>query len=134
MDDEEIEQLIAELRELLFRKGFGWAAIEAEDSLNPMAAPRTRALALINAAKIVTVDLADVELAVNDTFGGENIHFEPDETERPDDEEALSLRDRKALDVGSPSPSGAERRELLSQLAAYRRAFTLLRIHLESPA
>ena len=131
MDDEEIEQLIADLRELLFRKGFGWAAVEAEDSLNSMVASRARALALITAAEIVTVDLADVELAVDATFRGGEIHFEPDDTDRPDDEEALSLRDRKAFDVESYPPSGPERREVLSELAAHRQVFNLLRSHLD---
>lgn len=131
MDDEEIEQLIAHLRELLFRKGFGWAAVEAEDSLNSMVALRTRALALITAAEIVTVDLAGVELAVDNCLGGAEIRFEPDDTDRPDDEVALSPRDRKAFDAESYSPSGPERREMLSELAAHRQIFSLLRRHLD---
>lgn len=131
MDDEEIEQLIADLRELLFRKGFGWAAVEADDSLNPMVAPRTRALALITAAEIVTVDLADVELAADDIFGGEGIRFKPDDVEPADGEEALTARDRKALDVGSLSLSGPQRREVLTGLAAHRQVFTALRSRLD---
>lgn len=131
MDDEEIEQLIADLRELLFRKGFGWAAIEAEDSLNSMVAPRTRALTLITAAESVTVDLADVELAADDVFGGGGIRFEPDDTERLDGEEPLSLRDREALDVGPLPPSGPQRREVMVELAAYREVFASLRGHLD---
>lgn len=130
MDDEEVEQLIADLRELLFRKGFGWAAVEAEDSLNPMVAPRTRALALITAAEIVTVDLADVELAADDVFGGEGIRFKPDDTERADGEEALTPRDRGALEVGSRRLSGPQRREVLADLAAHRQVFTALRSRL----
>lgn len=131
MDDEEIEQLIVDLRQLLFRKGFAWAAIEAEDSLNSMVAPRTRALALIAAAETVTVDLADAELAANDVFGGGGIRFEPDDTERPDGEEPLSLRDREALNVGPLPPSGSQRREVLVELAAHREAFASLRSHLD---
>lgn len=131
MNDEEIEQLIADLRELLFRKGFGWAAVEAEDSLNPMVAPRTRALALITAAEIVTVDLADVELAADDILGGEGIRFKPDDTERADDEEVLTPRDRKALDFGSLPLSGPQRREALKDLAAHRHVFTALRSRLD---
>lgn len=131
MDDEEIEQLIADLRELLFRKGFGWAAVEAEDPLNPMVAPRTRALALITAVEILTVDLADVELAADDIFGGEGIRFKADDSESIDSEEALTARDRKALDVGSPSLSGPRRREVLAGLAAHRQVFTALRSHLD---
>lgn len=131
MDDEEIEQLIADLRELLFRKGFGWAAVDAEDSLNPVVAPRTRALALISAAEVVTVDLADVELAVDDIFGGEGIRFKPDDTERDDGEEALTPTDRKALDVGSLPLSGPQRRAMLADLAANRKVFTALRSRLD---
>lgn len=131
MDDEQIEQLITDLRQLLFRKGFAWAAIEAEDSLYSMVALRTRALALINAAESVTVDLADAELAADYVFGGGGIRFEPDETERPDDEEPLSPRDREALDVGPLPPSGPQRREVLVELAAHREVFAALRRHLD---
>lgn len=131
MDDEEIEQLIADLRVLLFRKGFGWAAVEAEDSLNPMVAPRTRALALITAAEIVTVDLADVELAAHDIFGDEGIRFKPDDTEGADGEEPLSPRDPKALDAGSIPLSGPQRREHLADLAAYRQVINSLRNRLD---
>ena len=131
MDDEEIEQLIAKLREMLFRKGFGWAAIEAEDSLNPRVAPRMRALALVTAAEIVTVDLADAELALDKIFGDGSIRFEPDDTEWADGEEALSPRDRKDLDVGSLPLSGRQRREALAELAALRQVFTSLRSRLD---
>ncbi|MCC5967191.1 MAG: hypothetical protein JJU24_13760 [Natronohydrobacter sp.] len=131
MDDEEIAQLIADLRELLFRKGFGWAAVEAEDSLDPMVAPRTRALALIAAAEIVTVELADVELAAVDIFGGEGIRFKPDDADAADGDKALAARDRKALDVGSLSLSGPQRHEVLAGLVAYRKVFTALRRRLD---
>lgn len=131
MNDEQIEQLIADLREMLFRKGFGWAAVEAEDSLHPMVQPRTRALALITAAELVTVDLAEVELAVDDIFGGEGISFKPDDTERVDGEEASTQVDRKVLDVGSLPLAGPQRRGVLAGLAADRKVFTALRSHLD---
>ncbi len=131
MDDEEIEQLIADLRELLFRKGFGWAAVEAEESLNPMVAARTRALALITTAEIVTVDLADVELAADDILGGEGIHFRPDDTEQADGEEVLTPTDRKALDFGSLPLYGPQRRKALKDVAARRHVFTALRTRLD---
>lgn len=131
MSDDEVEQLIAELREMLFRKGFGWAAVEAEDSLSPTVAPRTRALALITAAEVVTVDLADVELAADDIFGGEGISFKPDDTERVDGEEALIPTDRKVLGVGSLPLSGPQRRVVLANLAANRKVFTALRSRLD---
>lgn len=131
MDDEEIEQLIVDLRQLLFRKGFAWAAIEAEESLNSMVAPRTRALALIAAAESVTVDLADTELAANDVFASGGIRFEPDDTERPDGEDPLGPREREALDVGPLTPSDPQRREALVELAAQREVFAALRSHLD---
>lgn len=134
MNDEEIEQLIADLREMLFRKGFGWAAVEAEDSLNPMVAPRTRALALITAAEVVTVDLADVELAADDIFGGEGISFKPDDTDRVDGEEAPTQADRKVLGVGSLPLAGPQRRGVLADLAANRKVFTALRSRLDGLA
>lgn len=134
MNDEEIEQLIADLRELLFSKGFGWAAVEAEDSLNPIVAPRTRALALITAAEVATVDLADVELAADGYFGGEGMSFKADDTERFDGEEALTSTDRKVLDIGSLPLSGPQRRGVLADLAATRKVFDVLRSRLDGLA
>lgn len=131
MDDEEIEQLIADLRELLFRKGFGWAAVEAEDSLNPMVAPRTRALALITAAEIVTVDLAAVEMAADDILGGEGIRFELEDTEQADGEEALAMRDRRVVGVEALPLFGPRRRAVLADLAARRQVFTDVRDRLD---
>jgi len=131
MDDEETEQLIADLRELLFHKGFGWAAVEAEDSLNLLVTPRTRALALITAAEIVTVDLAAVEIAADDILGGEGIRFTPDDTEGTDDEEAFTLRDRRAVDVEAHPLSGPQRRAVLADLAAHRQVFADLRSRLD---
>lgn len=133
MDDKEIEQLIVDLQQLLFRMGFAWAAIEAEDSLYSIVAPRTRALALIAAAESVTVDLADTELAANVLFGSEEISFEADDTEQPDGEESLGLREREALDVGPLPPSGLQRREMLLELAAHRDVFSVTRSYLNGP-
>jgi hypothetical protein len=131
MDDEEIERLITGLRGLLFRKGFGWAAVDAEDSLYPTVAPRTRALALIAAAEIVTVDLATIEMAADEILGGEGIRFKPDYAARADDEDAVALRDLRAGDVEAEPLSGSQRRTVLADLAAGRQVFTVLRSRLD---
>lgn len=131
MNDEEIERLIIELREMLFRKGFGWAAVEAEESLYPTVTLRTRALALINAAEIVTVDLATVEMAADDTLGGEGVRFKPDEVGRDNDEDAFALRDRGAVDFDAEPLSGPQRRAVLADLSARREVFIVLRTRLD---
>lgn len=131
MDDEEIEQLITELRELLFRKGFGWAAVEAEESLYTTVTPRTRALALINAAEIVTVDLAAMEITADDILGGGGVHFKPDEAGRDNDEDAFELRDRRTVDLKEEPLSGPRRRAVLADLSARREVFIVLRSRLD---
>lgn len=132
MSDEEVERLIAELREMLFRKGFGWAAIEAEESLYPTVAPRTRALALIAAAEIVTVDLAAVEMAADDSLGGEGVRFKPDEAGQDnDDDDATGLRDLRGVDFEPEPLLGSQRRAVLSDLSARRQVFTALRSRLD---
>ncbi len=131
MDDEEIQRLIIDLRGMLFRKGFGWAAVEAEESLYPTVTPRTRALALISAAEIVTVDLAAVEMAADAIFGGEGIRFKPDVAGRDNDEDASALRERRAVDFETEPLLGPERRTVLANLSARRQVFTVLRSRLD---
>jgi hypothetical protein len=131
MDDEEIQRLIINLREMLFRKGFGWAAVEAEESLYPTVTPRTRALALISAAEIVTVELAAVEIAADDVLGGEGVRFKPDEAGRDNDEDAFALRDRRAVDFEADPLLGPQRRAVLADLSARRQVFTVLRSRLD---
>ncbi|GEM_PF-2685156 len=131
MDDEEIEQLISELRELLFRRGFGWAAVDAEESLYPTVTRRTRALALISAVEYVTVDLAAVEMRVSDVFGGEDVRFKPDEAYSDDGGEALDLTGRRTADFEAEPISGPQRRAALADLSARRQAFTILRSRLD---
>jgi hypothetical protein len=131
MSDEEIERLIIELREMLFRNGFGWAAVEAEESLYPTVAPRTRALALIAAAEIVTVNLAAVEMAADDILGGEGVRFKPDEAGRDNDEDASALRDLRDVDFEPEPLLGSQRRAILTDLSARRHVFTVLRSRLD---
>ena len=131
MDDEEIQRLIIDLREMLFRKGFGWAAVEAEDSLYPTVTPRTRALALISAAEIVTVDLAAVEMAADAILGGEGIRFKPDVAGRDNDEDAFALSERRAVDFEAEPLLGPKRRAVLADLSARRQVFTVLRSRLD---
>ena len=131
MNDEEVERLITELREMLFRKGFGWAAVEAEESLYPTVTPRTRALALITAAEIVTVDLAAVEMAADDVLGGEGVRFKPDQAGRDNDEDAFTQRDRGAADFEAEPLLGPQRRAVLADLSGRRRVFTVLRSRLD---
>jgi hypothetical protein len=131
MNDEEIDRLITELREMLFRSGFGWAAVEAEESLYPTVTPRTRALALITAAEIVTVDLAAVEMAADDVLGGQGIRFKPDEAGRDYDEDAFALRDRGAVDFEAEPLLGPQRRAVLADLSARGEVFAVLRSRLD---
>ncbi len=127
MNDEEIEKLIIELREMLFRRGFGWAAVEAEESLYPTVTPRTRALALISAAEIVTVDLAAVEMATDNILGGEGVRFKPDEVY----EDPFEPADRRVVDFEVDRLFGPQRRSVLADLSSRREVFTVLRRHLD---
>ena len=131
MDDGEIERLITALRELLFRKGFGWAVVEAEESLYPIVTPRTRALALISAAEIVTVELAAVEMAADDVLGGEGVRFKLDDAGLDNDEDAFALGDRRAVHFEAEPLLGPQRRAVLSDLSARQQVFTVLRSRLD---
>lgn len=124
MENEEIERLIADLRSMMNGLGFAWAAIEAEETLYPTVAPRTRALALIAAAEGVTVDLAEVELRALDIFGADSIEFEPD-----DADEQEGGADRLQPDPREEGEAGrvVQRRSALVELAAQRSAFDALR-------
>lgn len=54
MEEEEVERLVAELRETLHQTGFGWAAEQAERALPTDAAGRIVAHALLDAVEAVT--------------------------------------------------------------------------------
>jgi hypothetical protein len=133
MSDEEIDDLIAKLQAMLNRNGFGYAAEEAEDGLYATVGRRARALALIDAAEGVTVDLADMELRVLDRLEAEELVFAPD----LDDEFGESVRAQGAGDVGDLESGGADRlrgpqrRAFVTELAASRGVFRDLRRRLD---
>ena len=133
MSDEEIDDLVAKLRAMLNRNGFGYAAEEAEDGLYATVGHRARALALINAAEGVTVDLADMELRVLDHLEAEELVFGPDDEDQ-------SVDPVRAQDVGDgvdAGPGGADRlrgpqrRAFVTELAASRGVFRDLRRRLD---
>ncbi len=124
MDDQELERLIADLRDMMNRMGFGWAAVEAEETLYPTVALRTRALALIDAAEGATVDLAEVEMSALDILGSEGIDFAPDDEEEQD---AGGDGPRYASRADGDVRRAVGRRPALAELAAQRSAFDALR-------
>ncbi len=132
MEDQEIDGLIAVLRAMMARNGFGWAADEAEAGLYATAGRRARARALIDAAEGVTVDLAEVEIRMLDRLGAEEVLFKPDpdagDGERPsgplEEDGDFALGDRDRL-------RGQRRRAALAQLASQRAMFEELRGRLD---
>jgi hypothetical protein len=133
MDDDEIEQLIAELRILLNTNGFGWAREQAEAALDPSWHRRWLARALVDAAENVTVYLARMELTVRDSFETEDISFEPDNDPDPDGyifgPDERSLASEEEVDrLRDP-----QRREALEELVGNRDVFKQLRDQLIAP-
>lgn len=131
MEDQEVEQLIAELRILLDTNGFGWAREEAESSLDPAWPSRWLARALIVAAETVTVDLALAELAMIKTFDTE-VEFKPDDTAGPDGD--TFVVDGSAAFAQRPPPDrlrGPQRRQALEGVASVRRSFEELKARLD---
>lgn len=131
MEEEEIERHTAALRELLIRNGFDWAVMEAEDALYPTVAPRTRLLALIDAAEGVTIDLAEIEIRTLDFFEAEDLQFKPDEEDQADTDIPRKGADAALYSSDADLPRGAQRRALLVELAGRRSAFDMLRRHLD---
>lgn len=131
MDDEDIRQLIAKLRTMLLANGFGWLVDEVEAELYPTVAPRTRALALIDAAEGVTVDLADAELRTLEILEVESIEFKPDEEDQPDRDVPAGQASRGDASADDELLHGAERRAKLERLAEQRFAFRALRRRLD---
>lgn len=78
MDEEEVEQLIGELRAMLRETGFGWAGEQAEAALQPDTSRYWIARALIEAAEAVTVDLARIEVTAIRILGVKEIVFKRD--------------------------------------------------------
>lgn len=134
MEDEEVERLIAELRETLRQTGFGWAAEQAEAALPPDANARIIAHALVNAAENVTVDLAQVEIASVRQLGVEEIVFKVDPgadgggTESDGDGDGRVLDRPRATAVAEGNwLRGQQRRATLEVMAGYAQEFAALR-------
>lgn len=130
MDDEEIEQLIDKLRALLDEHGFGWAREQAEGALDPAWHRRRLARALIDAAEVVTVDLAEAEIAMLDRFGTDDIYFKPDDEAEPDGEVFVD-DERTPTSVKIERLRGPQRRGILKNLASQRHVFQELRGQLD---
>jgi hypothetical protein len=130
MGETEIERLIADLREMLARQGFGWAVDEAEEELYIGVASRTRALALIEAAEGVTVDLADIEVRLINEFVSENIKFNSDQADPETDAGTDQARVRQSLSE-KDELQGPTRTTVLLDLASHRETFLSLRRRLD---
>ncbi|MDR6955513.1 hypothetical protein J2X65_004893 [Ancylobacter sp. 3268] len=131
MDNDDIQQLITELRRMLVDNGFGWVVDEAETELYPTVALRTRALALIDATEGVTVNLAEIELRTLDVLEVEGVEFKPDEEDRPDGGVLVDQASGVEAIRSADRLRGAERRAKLKQLAEQRFAFQVLRRRLD---
>lgn len=132
MDKDEIERLIADLRAMMIETGFRWALEQAEFSLEPAADLVARAIALIDAAEGVTVDLAEAELRTLDGLRVEDIQLKPDdddglEGEFNGDEVAVTQVARRASFADADGPRGLQRRAVLQNLVARRAMFENLR-------
>lgn len=125
MDEEEIEILIDKFRNLLNSHGFGWACEQAEAAHRPLQDRRALALSLLNAAETVTVHLAEMEISMLDTFGGE-VNFEADDKGYPDPEEIKAPESSDQRRTFDRMPS-IRRREFLNELVRKRATFQKLR-------
>jgi hypothetical protein len=76
MDDEETVRFVADLKTLLSDNGFEWAIQEAEAGVaEQQRGQRSHAVALLNAAESLTIDLAQAEAAIYDTLNVERVVF-----------------------------------------------------------
>lgn len=132
MDDEQIEQLIRELRAMLLEAGFGWAVDQAQAGLFPFADRYWTARSLIDAAEAVTIELADAEIRTLDILGVEDVHFKPDVDEDDVGDVPLGVRaTSESMYRSTERISGPQRRARLDELAAQRTVFTELRRQLD---
>lgn len=120
MDEEEIERLIADLRELLEKHGFAWLIEEATAGGLEERSRSQVAHALIDAAEGVTVDLAQAELAALKGLRVEEIIFKPDEAEFT-----------AALEGDRYRVRGEERRAALERQSVLAETFAQLRGQLD---
>lgn len=132
MEDDEVERLIAELREMLRKKGFGWAEEQALAALQPASPAHMVAHALIDAAETVTVDLAQAEIASLREIGVEDIVFEVDpDADGDSDGSGRVLDESKTISVDEGNwLRGQERKAALEVMSGYAHVFAELRVRL----
>lgn len=132
MEDDEIERLIAELRETLHQTGFGWAEEQAQAALPPASPVHKVARALINAAETVTVELARAELASMRGLKVEEIVFKVDsDADGDSDRSVRGIDESKMISVDEGNRlSGQERKAALKKILGSKRVFRELRLRL----
>jgi hypothetical protein len=131
MEDEEVEELISQLRNMMDSNGFAWARDEAEAIVEPHWERRWLARALLDAAQSVTVDLAEAELSTFKTFDAE-VEFEPDDGAAPDGDVLAADSEVARQAVDQPERlRGQQRRQTVEQLAGLRGYLNELRGRLD---
>lgn len=132
MEDDEIERLIAELREMLHQAGFGWAEEQAQAALSPASPAHIVAHALIDAAETVTVDLAQAEIASLRELRVEEIVFRVDPDADGDSYDGERIVDELKAIIGDGGSwlRGQERRAALEVMSGYAHVFAELRVRL----
>lgn len=126
-----MDGLIADLRAMMARNGFGWAAGEAEAGLYASAGRRARVRALIDAAEGVTVDLAEIEIRTLDRLEAEEIVFKPDPDAGDGERSSDPLEDDEVARGDPDRLRGQRRRAVLVELASQREVFQQLRGRLD---
>lgn len=131
MEEEEVEELISQLREMMDANGFAWAREEAEVAVEPHWQRRWLARALLDAAQSMTVDLADAERSMIQALDAE-VEFEPDDGAAPDGEVvAADLEDVSRTTDRPERLRGQQRRQTIESLAGLRGYFDELRGRLD---
>lgn len=131
MEEGEVEELISQLREMMDANGFDWARQEAEAAVEPHWQRSWLARALLDAAQSATIDLAEAELSMFETFRIE-VEFERDDDAAPDGEVvAADLEDARQATDQSERLRGQRRRQTVEKLAGLRGSFDELRERLD---
>jgi hypothetical protein len=132
VEDDEVERLIAELREMLRKTGFGWAEEQAQAALPPASPAHIVAQALIDAAETVTVDLAQAEIASLLELEVDEIVFKVDlDADGDSDGSGRVLDESKAMSVDEGNwLRGQERKAALGVMSRYADVFAQLRVWL----
>ncbi|MBX9717574.1 MAG: hypothetical protein K2X36_01870 [Microbacteriaceae bacterium] len=131
MEDGEVEELISQLREMMNAHGFAWARGEAEAAVEPHWQRIWLARALLDAAQSVTVDLAQAELSMLETFDAE-VEFELDDNSALDGD--VLAADVVGAQQATDQPErlgGPQRRRTIEELARLHGYFDELRGRLD---